>query len=106
MTAAELRDPSGLLLRTIVSFDTSKLSASTYPLPVPKGSLGEILTGYHRGVEYTLIEATDGECWLWRFRIGDIERTGRIKARLGHLAERRLQLRIDKTLRAMPRKCT
>jgi len=53
----------------------------------------------YRGVEYSIaVTATPG-IWKWQFRISDELKTGNTETRIGLLAVRRVQLRIDRALR-------
>jgi hypothetical protein len=53
----------------------------------------------HKGVEYSVaVTATPG-IWKWQFRIGDRVKTGKTETRIGLLAIRRVQLRIDRELK-------
>lgn len=53
----------------------------------------------HRGVEYIVVMTAVPNVWKWQFRIGDEVKTGKTEARLGLLANRRVQLRIDRELK-------
>jgi hypothetical protein len=52
----------------------------------------------HKGVEYTVARSEPG-FWRWRFRIGDMVKTGRTETSMELLAMRRAQLRIDRALK-------
>ena len=54
----------------------------------------------YKGVEYTLAPTTTPGVWKWRFQIGDEVKTGKTETRINFLAIRRVQLRIDRTLRS------
>jgi hypothetical protein len=54
----------------------------------------------HRGVGYTIAATVEPDVWQWQFQIGNVVKTGRTKTRLGEMAARRVQLRIDTALRA------
>ncbi|MET4169964.1 hypothetical protein ABIB99_001039 [Bradyrhizobium sp. LA6.1] len=58
----------------------------------------------HRGVEFTVAETALPGVWQWQFRIGDETRTGKTETRIDLLAIRRVQLRIDRELKAIGRK--
>ncbi|UWU82378.1 hypothetical protein N2605_22525 [Bradyrhizobium yuanmingense] len=58
----------------------------------------------HRGVEFTIAKTAIPAVWQWQFRIGDRIRTGKTETRLDLLAIRRVQLRIDRELKAIGRK--
>ena len=58
----------------------------------------------HRGVEYTVVETTTPGVWKWQFRIGDRVKTGKVETRLDLLAIRRVQLKIDRELKAIHHK--
>ena len=60
----------------------------------------------HKGVEYTLTRSETPGVWTWQFRIGNLVRSGRTEARLLLLAERRVQLRIDRELKHAGRELT
>jgi hypothetical protein len=55
----------------------------------------------HKGIEYYLTATSEPDIWQWRFQIGDSIKTGKTQTRLPALAERRVQLKIDATLKAM-----
>lgn len=54
----------------------------------------------YRGVEYTVVATAEPDIWEWRFQIGEQVKTGRTQTRLAALAARRVQSKIDATLRA------
>ena len=58
----------------------------------------------HRGVEFTVAKTTSPGIWRWQFRIGDTVKTGKTETRIDLLAIRRVQLRIDRELKAMARR--
>jgi len=62
------------------------------------------MTMNHRGVEFTVAETALPGVWQWQFRIGDETRTGKTETRIDLLAIRRVQLRIDRELKAIGRK--
>jgi hypothetical protein len=53
----------------------------------------------YRGVEYSIALTATPAIWKWQFRIGDELKTGKTETRIGLLAVRRVQLRIDRALR-------
>ncbi|MCA1362440.1 hypothetical protein I6F14_18550 [Bradyrhizobium sp. IC3069] len=55
----------------------------------------------HRGVEFTIAKTAIPGIWQWQFRIGDRIKT---ETRIDLLAIRRVQLRIDRELKAIGRK--
>jgi hypothetical protein len=58
----------------------------------------------HRGVEFTVAKTATPGIWQWQFRIGDTVKTGKTETRIDLLAIRRVQLRIDRELKAMARR--
>lgn len=46
----------------------------------------------------------DPGVWLWQFRIGDETKTGKTETKINFLAIRRVQLRIDRELKAIGQK--
>lgn len=58
----------------------------------------------HRGVEFTVARTAIPGIWHWRFRIGEQIKTGRTETKIDLLAIRRVQLRIDRELKAIERK--
>jgi hypothetical protein len=54
----------------------------------------------HKGVEYTLATTATPGIWKWQFRIGNHIRTGKTETRINLLAIRRVQMRIDRELKA------
>jgi hypothetical protein len=55
----------------------------------------------HRGVEFTVAKTAVPGVWQWQFRIGDETKTGKTETRIDLLAIRRVQLRIDRELKAI-----
>ena len=53
----------------------------------------------HKGVEYSVALCAPPDIWKWQFRIGDIVKSGKTETRIGLLAIRRVQLRIDRELK-------
>ena len=51
-----------------------------------------------KGIEFTLVRVA-WDLWKWKFQSGEIETTGRTRARLMELAACRVQQRIDRELR-------
>lgn len=58
----------------------------------------------YRGVEFTVAKTALPGVWQWQFRIGDETRTGKTETKIDLLAIRRVQLRIDRELKAIGRK--
>lgn len=58
----------------------------------------------HRGVEFTVTKTAIPGVWQWQFRIGDETKTGKTETKIDLLAIRRVQLRIDRELKAISRK--
>jgi hypothetical protein len=54
----------------------------------------------HKGVEYTVATTATPGVWKWQFRIGNDVKTGKTETRINLLAIRRVQLRIDRELKA------
>jgi hypothetical protein len=54
----------------------------------------------HKGIRYTVAATDEPDVWQWQFQIGDVVKTGKTKTRLGAMAARRVQLKIDIELRA------
>ena len=52
----------------------------------------------HRGIEFT-VTAVAPDIWKYQFRLGDRVIEGKTEAKLGLLAIRRAQIRIDRELR-------
>jgi hypothetical protein len=57
----------------------------------------------YRGVEYSVAMTTVLGVWKWQFRIGTELKTGKTETRIGLLAARRVELRIDRELRLAER---
>ena len=57
----------------------------------------------YRGVEYLVVPSATPGVWQWQFRIGDQLKTGKTETRIGLLAMRRVQLRIDRELKSAAR---
>jgi hypothetical protein len=57
----------------------------------------------HKGIDYSVAMTTTPGVWKWRFQIGEKLNTGRTETRLGLLAIRRVQLRIDRELKKTQR---
>jgi hypothetical protein len=55
----------------------------------------------HRGVEFTVAKTAIPGVWQWQFRIGDGTKTGKTETKIDFLAIRRVQLRIDRELKAI-----
>jgi hypothetical protein len=62
-------------------------------------SLRECLMN-HKGVEYTLATTATPGVWKWQFWIGNDVKSGKTETRINLLAIRRVQLRIDRELKA------
>jgi len=58
----------------------------------------------HRGVEFTVAQTATPGIWQWQFRIGEETKTGKTETKIDLLAIRRVQLRIDRELRAIGQK--
>jgi hypothetical protein len=56
-----------------------------------------------RGIQYTVTATSMPGVCRWQFRIGDEVKTGNAQTRIGLLAIRRVQLRIDRELKKMER---
>lgn len=54
----------------------------------------------HKGIQYSVAATVEPDVWQWRYQIGDSVRTGKTKTRLGALAARRVQMKIDAALKA------
>lgn len=61
------------------------------------------VTMNHRGVEFTVAKTAIPGIWQWQFRIGDAVKTGKTETKIDLLAIRRVQLRIDRELKAIGR---
>ena len=57
----------------------------------------------HKGIDYLVLATTRPGLWEWQFRIGDTVKTGKTEAKLGLLAIRRVQLRINRELNEFAR---
>jgi hypothetical protein len=57
----------------------------------------------HKGVDYTVALTTTPGIWKWQFQIGEKVKTGKTETRIGLLAIRRVQLRIDRELKQTAR---
>jgi hypothetical protein len=57
----------------------------------------------HRGVEFTVAKTAIPGIWQWQFRIGERVKTGKTETKIDLLAIRRVQLRIDRELKAIGR---
>ncbi|MCS3729996.1 MULTISPECIES: hypothetical protein [Bradyrhizobium] len=55
----------------------------------------------HRGVEFTVAKTAIPGIWQWQFRIGEETKTGKTETKIDLLAIRRVQLRIDRELKAI-----
>jgi hypothetical protein len=58
----------------------------------------------HRGIEFTLTKTAIPGVWEWQFRIGETVKTGKTETKIDLLAIRRVQLRIDRELKAIARR--
>ena len=58
----------------------------------------------HRGVEFTVAKTATPGIWQWQFRIGEQVRSGKTETKIDLLAIRRVQLRIDRELKAAARR--
>jgi hypothetical protein len=58
----------------------------------------------HRGIEFTVAKTAIPGVWQWQFRIGDKVKSGRTETKIDLLAIRRVQLRIDRELKALAQK--
>jgi hypothetical protein len=57
----------------------------------------------HRGVEFTVAKTAIPGIWQWQFRIGEQVKAGKTETKIDLLAIRRVQLRIDRELKAIGR---
>ncbi|MGB9113717.1 hypothetical protein [Bradyrhizobium sp.] len=57
----------------------------------------------YRGIDYSVAMTTTPGIWKWQFRIGDEFKAGKTETRIGLLAIRRVQLRIDRALKLAAR---
>jgi hypothetical protein len=55
---------------------------------------------YHRGIEFTVAKTAVPGVWQWQFQIGDKVKSGKTETKIDLLAIRRVQLRIDRELKA------
>jgi hypothetical protein len=55
----------------------------------------------HRGIEFTVAKTATPGVWQWQFRIGNKVKSGKTETKIDLLAIRRVQLRIDRELKAM-----
>jgi hypothetical protein len=62
------------------------------------------VTMNHRGVEFTVAKTAISGIWQWQFRIGEQLKSGKTETKIDLLAIRRVQLRIDRELKAVGRK--
>lgn len=58
----------------------------------------------HRGVEFSVSKTAIPGVWQWQFRVGDEIKSGKTETKIELLAIRRVQLRIDRELKALARK--
>ena len=58
----------------------------------------------HRGVEFTVAKTAIPGIWQWQFQIGDQVKSGKTETKIDLLAVRRVQLRIDRELKAIGQK--
>ncbi len=56
---------------------------------------------HHRGIEFTVAKTAIPGVWQWQFRIGDKVKSGKTETKIDLLAIRRVQLRIDRELKAV-----
>ena len=57
----------------------------------------------YRGIECSVAMTTAPGIWKWQFRIGDELKIGKTETRIGLLAIRRVQLRINRALKLAAR---
>jgi hypothetical protein len=57
---------------------------------------------HHRGIEYTVTRTKRRDIWRWHFWINDRVRSGQVRTTLEVLANRRVQLLIDRELKKTP----
>jgi hypothetical protein len=55
----------------------------------------------HKGIEFTVAKTAVPDVWQWQFRIGDKLKSGKTETKIDLLAIRRVQLRIDRELKAV-----
>ena len=53
----------------------------------------------YRGVPYSVAPTVEPDVWQWQFQIGDDVKTGKTRTRLGAMAARRVQSKIDAALK-------
>jgi hypothetical protein len=53
----------------------------------------------HKGIQYCVAATVEPDVWQWHFQIGEHVRTGKTRTRLGAMAARRVQMKIDAVLR-------
>lgn len=53
----------------------------------------------YRGFPYSVALTVDPDIWQWQFQIGDDVKTGKTRTRLGAMASRRVQSKIDAALK-------
>ncbi|MCK1711556.1 MULTISPECIES: hypothetical protein [unclassified Bradyrhizobium] len=58
----------------------------------------------HRGIDFTVAKTAIPGVWQWQFCIGDQVKSGKTETKIDLLAIRRVQLRIDRELKALARK--
>jgi hypothetical protein len=54
---------------------------------------------FHKGIQYCVAATVEPDVWQWHFQIGEHVRTGKTRTRLGAMAARRVQMKIDAVLR-------
>jgi hypothetical protein len=57
---------------------------------------------HHRGIEYTVTQTKRRDIWRWHLWINDRVRSGQVRTTLEVLANRRVQLLIDRELKKTP----
>jgi hypothetical protein len=83
------------LFRRVVTIELGEFCRALYAGQI---AMREILMIY-RGVEYSVAMTTTPGIWKWQFRIGDELKTGKTETKIGLLAIRRVQIRIDRALK-------
>jgi hypothetical protein len=53
----------------------------------------------YKGIEFSVVATAEPEIWEWWFEIDGKVKTGRVQTRLAALAVRRVETKIDATLR-------
>jgi hypothetical protein len=53
----------------------------------------------HKGIQYCVAATVEPDVWQWHFQIGEHVKTGKTRTRLGAMAARRVQMKIDAVLR-------